>query len=73
MDNFHCVDVMYHHSVAVWGVRIQDDVIITGSMDGMIAVIDIATRVIQRHFLAHEDEWGGKNTNGRVTKPLPSS
>jgi len=51
-------EVFYHHRASVWGVRIQDGYIITGSMDGFIAVIDAKTLQIKKHFLAHENEWG---------------
>ena len=44
----------------MWGVRIQDNYIVTGSMDGTIAVIDAETLVIKKHFVAHENEWGSK-------------
>jgi len=40
------------------GVRIQDNFIVTGSMDGTIALIEISTMQIKKHFLAHENEWG---------------
>ena len=29
-------------------------------MDGTIALIDINTMQIKKHFLAHENEWGSK-------------
>ena len=44
----------------MWGVRIQGDYVVTGSMDGTIALIDINTMQIKKHFLAHENEWGSK-------------
>ena len=53
-------EVFYHHRASVWGVRIQDGYIVTGSMDGFIAVIDAKTLQIKKHFLAHENEWGSK-------------
>ena len=53
-------EVFYHHRASVWGIRIQDDYIITGSMDGTIALIDIETLQIRKHFMAHENEWGSK-------------
>lgn len=54
------LEVFYHHRASVWGVRIQGDYIVTGSMDGTISVIDVATLQIKKHFLAHENEWGSK-------------
>jgi len=51
-------EVFYIHRASVWGVRIQDNCIVTGSMDGTIAVIDAETLVIKKHFVAHENEWG---------------
>ena len=53
-------EVMYHHRASVWGIRIQDNWIITGSMDGTISVVDIETLQLKKHFLAHENEWGSK-------------
>ena len=53
-------EVMYHHRASVWGIRIQDNWIITGSMDGTISVVDIETLKLRKHFLAHENEWGSK-------------
>ena len=53
-------EVFYHHRASVWGVRIQGDYVVTGSMDGTIALIDINTMQIKKHFLAHENEWGSK-------------
>ena len=53
-------DVFYIHRASVWGVRIQDNYIVTGSMDGTIAVIDAETLNIKKHFVAHENEWGSK-------------
>ena len=53
-------EVFYHHRGSVWGVRIQDDFLLTGSMDGTISVIHIPTLTLKKHFLAHEDEWGGE-------------
>ena len=55
-----CADVLYHHRGSVWGVSIQGDFIFTGSMDGTIAAIHIPTLTLKKHFLAHEDEWGGE-------------
>ena len=54
------IDVLYHHRASVWGVKITDENVVTGSMDGTIAVIDANSREVKRHFLAHEDEWGGE-------------
>ena len=51
---------MYHHRASVWGIRIQDNWIITGSMDGTISVVDVETLKLRKHFLAHENEWGSK-------------
>ena len=56
-------EVFYHHRASVWGVRIQNGYIITGSMDGFIAVIDAKTLQIKKHFLAHENEWGSEYWN----------
>ena len=56
-------EVFYIHRASVWGVRIQDNYIVTGSMDGTIAVIDAETLVIKKHFVAHENEWGSKYLN----------
>ena len=53
-------EVMYHHRASVWGIRIQDNWIITGSMDGTISVVDVETLKLRKHFLAHENEWGSK-------------
>ena len=53
-------EVFYHHRASVWGVRIQGNYIVTGSMDGTIALIDIESLTIKKHFLAHENEWGGR-------------
>ena len=53
-------EVFYIHRASVWGVKIQDNYIVTGSMDGTIAVIDAETLVIKKHFVAHENEWGSK-------------
>ncbi len=53
------LDVLYHHRASVWGLRIVGDSIVTGSMDGTIAVVNIAVLQVVKHFLAHEDEWGG--------------
>ena len=53
-------DVFYIHRASVWGVKIQDGYIVTGSMDGTIAVIDAETLEIKKHFMAHENEWGSK-------------
>ena len=53
-------EVMYHHRASVWGIRIQDNWIVTGSMDGTISVVDIDTLKLYKHFLAHENEWGSK-------------
>ena len=52
--------MFYIHRASVWGVRIQDNYIVTGSMDGTIAVIDAETLNIKKHFVAHENEWGSK-------------
>ena len=53
-------EVMYHHRASVWGIRIQDNWIVTGSMDGSISVVDIETLKLRKHFVAHENEWGSK-------------
>ena len=54
------VDVFYHHRASVWGIKIQDNYLITGSMDKTISLINLNTLVVEKHFIAHEDEWGGK-------------
>ena len=59
---------MYIHQASVWGVRIQDGFIITGSMDGTIAVIDIKTLGTKKHFKAHENEWGSEYYLGEILK-----
>ena len=56
----------------MWGVRIQGDYVVTGSMDGTIALIDINTMQIKKHFLAHENEWGSKKkTRGHESVERP--
>ena len=60
-NNYYSLpDVLYIHRASVWGVRIQDGYIVTGSMDGTIAVIDVETLNTKKHFKAHETEWGSK-------------
>ena len=53
-------DIFFHHRASVWGVSISKNYIITGSMDGTIALIDINTMTLKKHFMAHQGEWGGK-------------
>ena len=55
-----CIDVFYHHRASAWGIKIQDNYLITGSMDKTISLINLLTLKVEKHFLAHEDEWGGK-------------
>ena len=54
------IDVFYHHRASAWGIKIQDNYLITGSMDKTISLINLSTLKVEKHFLAHEDEWGGK-------------
>ena len=56
----HLTDVFYHHRASVWGVKIQDNYLITGSMDKTISLINLQSMMVEKHFIAHEDEWGGK-------------
>ena len=56
----HKTDVFYHHRASVWGVKIQDNYLITGSMDKTISLINLQSMMVEKHFIAHEDEWGGK-------------
>ena len=56
----HLTDVFYHHRASVWGVKIQDNYLITGSMDKTISLINLQSMIVEKHFIAHEDEWGGK-------------
>ena len=56
----HITDVFYHHRASVWGVKIQDNYLITGSMDKTISLINLQSMMVEKHFIAHEDEWGGK-------------
>ena len=55
----HKTDVFYHHRASVWGVKIQDNYLITGSMDKTISLINLQSMMVEKHFIAHEDEWGG--------------
>ena len=54
------IDVFYHHRASAWGIKIQDNYLITGSMDRTISLINLSTLKVEKHFLAHEDEWGGQ-------------
>ena len=54
------IDVFYHHRASAWGIKIQDNYLITGSMDKTISLINLLTLKVEKHFIAHEDEWGGK-------------
>ena len=56
----HITDVFYHHRASVWGVKIQDNYLITGSMDKTISLINLQSMMVEKHFIAHDDEWGGK-------------
>ena len=56
----YLTDVFYHHRASVWGVKIQDNYLITGSMDKTISLINLQSMIVEKHFIAHEDEWGGK-------------
>ena len=55
------LDVLYHHRASVWGIKIQGNFLITGSMDKTISLINLETMQVEKHFIAHEDEWGGKS------------
>ena len=45
----------------MYGIAIRGGNVITGSIDGTIVVIDVETRQVRKHFLAHDtEEWGGK-------------
>ena len=62
--------MFYHHRASVWGVRIEGCFVVTASMDGTIALIDVETRQIVKHFMAHEEEWGGEFYTARVPLDL---
>ena len=62
-------EVFYHHRASVWGIRIQDGYIVTGSMDGTIALIEVASMQIKKHFMAHHNEWGSKCFNWLINYP----
>ena len=48
-----------YHEASAWGISIQGNTLITGSMDGTIGVIDLEQMKLLKHFKAHDDEWGG--------------
>ena len=52
--------MFYHHRASAWGIKIQDNYLITGSMDRTISLINLRTLMVEKHFIAHEDEWGGR-------------
>ena len=52
-------DILYHHRASVWGLRIQDSLVVTGSMDRTVVLVDPRKTEVIRHFVAHDNEWGG--------------
>ncbi len=56
-------DTLYHHRASVWGLRLEGGLAFTGSMDGTVAIVEVEGgrgRRLARHFVAHENEWGGE-------------
>ena len=63
----------FHHRASVYGLVVTEQYAVTGAMDGIMSLIDMKTRTVEKIWSAEDPQWGVSDLAGRNDTVVSSS